>query len=259
MRYSISFILLLAFFWGCGPVEEIDSGTVEYENEDYEPNQNNICYDNYENAAGCFGTKQYFGDEEVTEGIWSVYSKSNNYLEYYDKYQYSYQFFSDGSLKQRVDTKNYYYSQTDVWGINTDGSVLTVHPTTGFTITASRSGSCYTVTSSSDTYRMCNEPFISGASQNDSGYYGSNLSFGNNVQYGDYTVVGTWTIDSVEIELDENGSTSNGGEWGLSQDAKVITIDGISYLVNKYPDDGCIDTYEMNGDYATNPAKLCKL
>ena len=106
---------------------------------------------------------------------------------------------------------------------------------------------------------MCNESLISDASQNSSGYYGSSLSFGNNDLYGDYTVVGTWTIDGTSITLSEDGSTSTGGEWGLSQDSKVIVIDGISYMVNTYPDNGCIETYEMSGDYATEPRTLCKL
>jgi hypothetical protein len=261
MQIKLFFLTLslLLVITGCGKIEEESaSGTIEYENENYAPNQTNTCYDDYANSAGCFGSKQYFGDEEITNGIWSVYTKSNNYLEYYDKYQISYQFMSDGSIKQRSGSRFYYYNYTDVWGVNDDGSALNLHPTTSYTISASRTGGCYTVTSGENTYRMCNEPLISDAAQNSAGYYGADVSFGNNDVYGNYTASGSWRIDDRSVTLDANGSTSTGGEWGLSQDAKMISIDGISYLINTYPDNNCIETYEMSGDYPTEPRTLCK-
>ena len=254
--FFVFFLLLL--FNGCGKIEESESGKIEYENEDYDPSQNNTCYDDYANSAGCFGNDQYFGNEEITSGIWSVYTKSNNYLEYNDKYQISYQFMSDGSIKQRNGTRSYYYNYTDVWGVNNEGSTLSLYPTTSYSITASRTEGCYSVTSSEGSYRLCNEPLISDALQNDSGYYGTDLTFGNNDEYGNYTAAGIWSIDGTNVTLDANGSTSNDGKWGLSQDGKMITIDGTSYLVNTYPDNNCIETYEMSGDYPTDPRILCK-
>ncbi len=262
MRQTLFFSLLtlMTLFYGCGQIEDVTAtGSIEYENGNYDPNQNNTCYSDYENSAGCFGNSQYFGNEKATSGIWSIYTSSNNYLEYDDKYLYSVQLMSDGSLKKRDGTKNYYYRYSEVWGVNNEGSILTIDPTTSYTITASRTGSCYTVSSSGQSYRMCNESLIDSASQNSSGYYGADLKFGNNDLYGNYSVVGSWSIDGTTITLNADGTTSTGYEWGLSQDAKVITIDGISYMVYIYPDNGCIETYEMSGDYPTEPKTLCRL
>jgi len=255
-------LTLLLIFTGCEKIEEDElQGTAEVENESYEANQNNTCYSNFENTAGCFGSDQRFGDELISEGFWSVYSQSDNYILYYDTYQYGYQFDDDGSVKMRRERQNYTYSSLSMWGVNTDGSKLTIHPDESFTISSKIIGSaCYkvTVTSSSETLKICNESALSGESQNSSGYYGETLKFGNYV-YGDFNVVGDWEIDGITFSLEANGTTSNGGEWGLSSDAKLITIDNIVYLVYKYPDNSCIETFIMEGDDKTERKTLCKL
>jgi len=254
---SLTFLLI---FSGCGQIEDESAGTIEYENENYESNQNNTCYSDQENSAGCFGEKQKFGDEYIDNGVWSLYGKSDNYILYYDKYILGYQLISDGTVKQRKDTQAYYFSAVMAWGVNNDGSKLTINPVNSFTITSKLTGSCYKVTATNgDTYRMCNEDTIDdNTASNSSGYYGSELKFGNNT-YGDYTVVGSWNINGASIDLDENGTTSTGGEWGLSSDAKRLSVDGIDYLAYRYPDNDNLEVFIMQGDYAIDKVILEKL
>ncbi|MEA1921001.1 MAG: hypothetical protein U9N52_14275 [Campylobacterota bacterium] len=253
-------IVFLLLFNGCGKIEDETAGSIEFENENYEPSQNNTCFSDQENSAGCFGTSQFFGDERVYEGYWSLYGKSDNYKLYYDKYLFGYDLLSDGTLKQRLDTQGYYFNVIKVWGLNNDGSKLTIHPSESYTISSKLTGSCYKVSAANaETYRMCQEDAISEDTlSNDAGYYGSDLKFGNNT-YGDYEVVGQWTVNGVTVELFAEGNTSNGTNWGLSSDSKRITIDGVNYLAYRYPDNSCIETLIMQGDFATDKVMLCKL
>lgn len=264
MRLKLFFlsIALLGIFSGCGKIEEeTDQGTAEIENENYDPGQNNTCYSNFENSAGCFGDDQYFGDEIVTDGYWSIYAQSDNYILYYDTYQYGYQFESDGSVKMRLETQEYTYSSIRLWGVNNEGSALIVDPDASFRIASKVIGtSCYKATNTSgQTIKICNESAVDTATaQNASGYYGSALRFGN-YAYGDYTVAGDWNIDGTTVTLNEDGTTSNSGEWGLSADSKKLTIDNIVYLVYRYPDNSCLETFVMQGDSKTDRKTLCKL
>lgn len=253
-------IVFLLIFNGCGKIEDTTAGSIEYENTNYDPAQNNTCFDNYANSAGCFGTNQYFGDERVDNGVWSLYGKSDNYKQYYDKYILGYQLESDGTVRQRKDTQAYYFSAVMAWGVNNDGSELSIDPVNSFTIISKLTGSCYKVKASDEnTYRMCNEDTIDeNTASNSSGYYGSDLKFGNNT-YGNYTVIGTWSIDGVTVELAEDGTTSTGGEWGLSSDAKRLSVDGVDYLVYRYPDDNNLEVFVMQGDYAVDKVMLEKL
>ncbi|MEJ2501427.1 MAG: hypothetical protein P8Y65_09985, partial [Campylobacterales bacterium] len=69
-------------------------------------------------------------------------------------------------------------------------------------------------------------------------------------------------VDRHDLAVPADGSTSGGGEWGVSRDGKVMTIDGTSYLVYRYlrpKEDKCIAVYELAGDIITPSVwKLCK-
>jgi len=244
-------------FIGCGQLEDTESGTIEYENVNYDPAKNNTCFSNRENSAGCFGDDQYFGEHRVYEGFWSIYGKSDNYKNYYDKYLYGYDFQSDGTLKKRETTQNYYYSPLQVWGVNTDGSELTIDPGVTYKIVSRFTNDCYKVNVAEKEYKICHEESVDTTQKNASGYYGETIAFGN-YDYGRYTVAGSWSIDGVSVELTASGKTSNGGEWGVSEDGKLLFIDDNAYLAYRYPDNGCIETFLMRGDFALDKKMLCK-
>jgi hypothetical protein len=260
MKLGISIILtLLVIFSGCGKIEDDSAGTVEYENDTYEPSKNNTCYSDRENSAGCFGSDQFFGENRVSDGFWSVYGKSDNYKNYFDKYLFGFVFDSDGTLKQRQNTLEYYYSAIKVWGVNQDGSILNIDPGSTYKIKSQFTNFCYRVDIDSKEYKICFEEGIdTSMPSNASGYYGDNIAYGN-YDYGNLDIVGKWSIDDVEVELFSDGNTSNGGIWGVSEDRKRITIDSNSYLVSRFPDNGCIVTFLMLNNYAEDKKTLCKL
>lgn len=255
--------LILALLSGCGAIEETEQGIEDVVDDNYNPNQNNTCYSNFENSAGCFGDDQYFGDNLVAEGYWSVYGKSNNNILYYDTYRYGYQFDNDGSVRARRLGQEYIYSSTSLWGVNKDGTKLTIEPDETFSNPKRITDTdCYEVTSSvsSQKLKICHENPIDTALQNGSGYYGGALKFGNYdyADSGSITVEGNWSIGGTVVTLKADGSTSLGGSWGLSRDGKLITVNAQTYLVYQYPGDDCITTFLMDGDNKTERVVLCK-
>ncbi len=255
--------LMLTILVGCGALEETEQGVEDVVDENYDPNQNNTCYSNFQNSAGCFGDDQYFGDNLINTGYWSVYGKSNNYILYYDTYRYGYQFDTDGSVRARKTGQEYLYSSTSLWGVNNDGTKLTIDPDETFSSPKRVSGTdCYEVTSSASSQKLkiCHEEPIDTTLQNTSGYYGSDLEFGN-YDYSDsgsITVDGNWSVGGTTLTLSADGSTSSGGEWGLSHDGKLITINAKTYLVYQYSGSDCISTFLMIGDNKSERVELCK-
>lgn len=254
-------ITLLSFFSGCGKIEDDEgAGTTETSYDNYTPAANNQCSSDQQNSAGCFGNEPYFAENRVDEGFWSLYKKSDSNKNYYNTYYKSYKFLSDGSVKKRFESEGYYRIDGTLWGVNDDADTINIDNGDSLSLTGRRySGTdCYDVTHSGATYKICAEVAISTSLQNSSGYYGDSIYFGN-YNFGNYSVEGNWTIAGVEIALNSDGSTSNGGEWGVSEDAKVITIDAISYIVNRYPDNDCIDTYTLVSNTKQDSVRLCKL
>jgi len=253
-------IVLLLVFSGCGKIEDETSGTTESSYDNYTPSANNQCASDQQNSAGCFGNEPFFAENQVDLGYWSLYKKSDNYKNYYNQYFKSYQFISDGSVKKRFESEGYYRIDGSLWGVNDAADTINLDSGESFKLTGRRySGTdCYDVTHNNTTYKMCAESAIDTSNVNSAGYFGESLSFGN-YNFGNYKAVGSWSIDNDTVTLNSDGSTSNNGEWGLSKDAKVITIDAISYIVNRYPDNDCIDTYTLISNTKQDTVRLCKL
>jgi len=265
--FACAALLVLA---GCGRIDTtIDGSTVD------EPTTKayNCKSDSDTNSYGCYGSDKLFHSEKITEGIWSVYTKSNtsevDNTPFYDRYQYGYDFLSDGSAEKQEKTDGYILYRE--WGVNDAGTGITVSEDGAFTYKAVFSGEdCFEVLNGSETLKLCHESYVDQTNPpNAMGYYGPNVRFGNRKSF-DFEAVGEWRIsgygnndaDVFSVTLDENGTTSSGGEWGVSKDGKVIGIDGVRYLVYQYLDESsgkCIAAFEMSGYYISAMKwKLCK-
>ncbi len=255
---SLTFLLILS---GCGKIEDEElAGTAQVSYDNYTPASNNQCATDLQNSAGCFGNEPFFAENQVDKGYWALYKKSDNYKRYYNVYYKSYQFRSDGSVKKRFESEGMYRIDGTLWGVNDKADTLSLDNGESFVLTGRRySGSdCYDVTHNDATYKMCSEASVDETKQNSAGYFGENINFGN-YNFGDIRVAGEWSIGEAKVTLYSEGNTSNGGEWGVSSDAKVITIDSISYIANRYPDNGCIDTYTLVFNTKQENVRLCKL
>ncbi len=255
---SLTFLLI---FSGCGKIEEETSaGTIEPSTDNYTPNANNQCATDQQNSQGCFANEPFFAENQIDLGYWALYKKSNNYKNYYDMYYKSYQFINDGSVKKRFESEGYFRIDGSLWGVNEAADTISTDSGESFKLTGRRylGIDCYDVTHNSATFKMCAESAVDDSNKNSSGYFGSNVKFGNN-NFANYTAEGSWTIQSVQVGLNSDGTTSNDGEWGVSADGKIITIDTVSYIVNKYPDNNCIDTYTLISNTKQDKATLCKL
>jgi len=271
MRIEVAVTLsALVILGGCGRVKDTsDANTVE---EPTVPAYN--CYTSSPtNGYGeCYNATALFHSAKVTEGIWSLYSQSNTNRTdgtvFYDRYQHGYVFSSDGSAGKQNKTDGYTIYRE--WGIDDAGSVLTLSSDGSYTYKAVFSGqNCFLVTNNEDTYKMCHESYVDQSQSNSAGYYGSNVQFGNLNDYNFYAV-GTWSVAGYDnntagattVTLDANGTTSNGGIWGISADGKVMEIDGVRYLAYQYLEpfsSRCIAVFEMAGGIATSLKwQLCK-
>ncbi len=257
---------------GCGKIEdEVQDGTTI--DQPTPPAAN--CIGLSENAYGCYGSDSVFHAVRVVDGIWSVYTQSNkenigNQI-FYDRYQKSFDFRKDGSAFMREQTKDYIYFRE--WGVNDEGTVITLSDGQSYTYRAvfANDENCFEAKSAEDTaVKLCHEAFVDSNGTNDAGYYGAGVKFGNLTFY-NFEVPGTWKIAPYDssnpagettVTLDANGSTSGGGEWGVSRDGKVITIEGVGYLVYQYlkpSSDRCIAVFELGGGVITSTTwKLCK-
>jgi hypothetical protein len=254
-------LTLVLIFSGCGKIEEDDgAGSPEYSYEDDKPVSSNQCTSYQQNSAGCFGNEPMFRYNRVDIDFWALYKKSDNNKQYYDRYFKSYKFISDGSVKQRSQSTIAFSADGTLWGASDDGNAINID--TGEVLKYANNrygdGDCYDVTYNDATYKICAESSQLISLQNASGYYGDDITFGN-YSRGDYRCVGQWSIGDNNITLYSEGNTSNGGEWGISEDAKVLTVDNISYIVNKYPDNNCIDTYMVVNYAKSDSVRLCKL
>lgn len=253
---------------GCGLIET-DAVNDDNVDDTLKPIATN-CADNVENAYGCYGDTKTFGVGalKITGGVWSIYSMSTlpvgTQSEYFDTYEYGYRFSGDGTVFKRSDTAT--YSESLKWGVNQSGDRLTVSRD-GTYVYEGRFGNnknCFKVSNKEvgESIKMCNEDSIDTSHQNSAGYYGDSVAFGN-YTHGSYQAVGTWEIagaNPVVVTLDSNGTTSNGGEWGVSEDGKRIEIDSIKYLVHKYPkSQECLEVFELVGDIITPQIwKMCR-
>lgn len=269
----ISLILIpLLFITGCG-VTDVENDTAV--DEDYTAREDNCNPDTYINTLGCFGNTAEFGENErITEGFWNLYAKrgdeSENKIANYDTYLFGYQFTADGLVKRREATINYLYGVKE-WGVDEAGNVLAVTLDGTYTISTrfDNNTACYEVKSSylGETLKLCHESAVDTQNSNAYGYYGENIKFGN-YSFGNYTAAASWTVSeygsstaSIVVlathQLLADGTTNNGGMWGVSEDGKVLTINGVSYLPFKYPDTNCVVAFEFDGGAETKLVNLC--
>ncbi len=262
--------LMLIVMAGCGRVEEVqDSSTIDQPST---PAAN--CIGLSENTYGCYGSDMVFHGLKIVEGVWSVYTQSNvenigNNI-FYDRYQRGYEFRDNGSVIIREQGD----SSVREWGVNDDGTLLKLSNGKNYTYKAvfSNDSDCLEVTrEDKSTVKLCHEAFVDYAGENEAGYYGANVTFGNLTHYY-IDAAGTWKIapydssnsgDESTVTLDANGTTSNGGEWGVSLDGKVMTVDGVSYLTYQFlspSSDQCIAVFELRayGGITSTTWKLCK-
>lgn len=263
-------VLLLA---GCGKIDDNiqdqDNNTI-VENK---PSAYNCLSDTPTNSYGCYDTDVLFNGEKVTKGVWSVYTQSNTNRidgqDFYDRYQYGFDFSGDGSAYKQEQTNGYIFYK--IWGVNDTGKEITVSEDGAYAYQETFSGqNCFKVTNNGDTLKLCHESFVDQSFENAAGYYGPDVRFGNLKNY-NFAADGNWTISgygdnnsaaAVAVTLDANGSTSNGGEWGVSADGKVMEIDGVRYLVYQYLEPQahqCIAVFELYGNTISSMQwKLCK-
>jgi len=270
VRTVILALPVAAMLAGCGVVETSEDANTYVETlsdalncESDTPTNDYGCYDSGVLFPGSTG-------ETVTNGIWSVYTRSDQTLDtvFYDRYQRGYEFGSDGYAYKQETGEG--YNGLGDWGINDAGTSISVYADGSYTYAATFTGQdgCYEVSNDGNTVKFCHESYVDQSLENSTGYYGADLRFGNLINY-NYKVVGTWTIAGygsntaaqTSVTLDANGTTSNAGEWGLGADGKVMGIDGTRYLVYQYlKNSDCIVTLELstNSLASSTQWKLCK-
>lgn len=252
-------IALMLAVSGCASYEETENDLSIDTN--YTSTSNNCNDDDY-NTAGCYGSSEEFGDQKIVSGFWSLYQQRDEDIEYYETYLRGYIFESDGSVKKRNDTKSYLLGVSE-WGVDEDGNTLTITAEETLTVQGrfNSNQDCFLVYSSetSGDLKLCHESFIASTLSNSDGYYGESVKFGN-YDYGNYEVNGTWRFNEsgTTVTMYADGTTSNGGTWGVMEDGKVLAADDTAYLVFKYYNNGCIYCFEMSGEYAVDQTTLCK-
>lgn len=255
---------------GCGRIEEVEDGvTID---QDVPPAAN--CINLNENSYGCYGSDKVFFGKKIVEGIWSVYTQSNlqnaSNETFYDRYQHGYDFRDDGSAFKRQQSETYTYFQE--WGVDDEGTTLKVSDGNTYVYESvfANDSDCLQVSQNGETVKLCHESFVDRTNENDAGYYGDSVTFGNLTNFY-ISAVGDWSIapyddsntgETVAVTLDSDGTTSGGGQWGVSADGKTMSIDGTSYLVYQYLKEnnrGCIAVFELSGGFTTSTTwKLCK-
>ena len=270
-RTVILALPVVAILAGCGITETSEDANTYVETLTDALNCDNDTAST--NDYGCYDSGVLFpgaSGEKVTKNVWSVYTRSDQTLDtvFYDRYLRGYEFGTDGyAYKQEAGEG---YNAFGDWGIDDAGTSISVYNDGSYTYAATFTGQdgCYEVSSSAGTVKFCHEAYVDQSLQNSTGYYGADLRFGNLINY-DYKVVGTWTIagygsnDTAQtsVTLNADGTTSNGGEWGLGADGKAIGIDGTRYFVYQYLKKGdCIVTLEVlsSGLASSTQWKLCK-
>lgn len=269
MRTFFLTLFVALLLSGC-KVEEVEDGTTI--NQDAVPAAN--CIGLSENTYGCYGADSVFNGKIIVDGLWSLYTQSNvenvGNETFYDRYKRGYTFRDDGSVFMREQTEDFIYFRE--WGIDDDGVELTLSDGVTYTYQAvfANDSNCFLVTQEDGTdAKLCSESFVDFDGENGSGYFGANVTFGNLTHYF-LNAVGTWTIapydsgntgTTLTVTLQADGTTTDGSEWGVSEDGKVMTIDGISYLAYQFLNDSdsdCIATFELSGGVITSTTwKLC--
>lgn len=264
---ALSVVLLLS---GCRTEEVEDGATID---QDAVPAAN--CVSLSENAYGCYGSDSVFNGKTVVDGVWSLYTQSNvenvGNNTFFDRYKRGYTFRDDGSVFMREQTADFIYFRE--WGIDDDGVKITLSDGATYTYKAvfANDSDCFQVTQEDGTdAKLCSEVFVDSDGENGSGFFGANVTFGNLTHYY-FDAVGTWTISpydssntgaTLTVTLQADGTTTDSGEWGVSEDGKVMTIDGVSYLTYQYLDSSgsdCIATFELSGGVITSTTwKLCR-
>lgn len=262
-------VLMIA---GCGRIErEVEDGTTIDQN--LPPAAN--CVGTEENAYGCYGAETVLYGKKIVDGVWSVYEQSNveniNNVIFYDRYKRGYDFRENGTVFTREYTSD--FSIPFEWGVDADGTTLKISDGKSYvyqSVFASDSN-CFEVLRGNLATKFCNESLVDMTNENDMGYYGSDVAFGNLTDF-NFKGVGIWKLgpydesndaNETTVTLYEDGNTSNDGQWGVSADGKVMGIDGVRYLVYQYLkplSDQCIAVFELN-EYGYNTSvtwKLCK-
>ncbi len=270
MRYvTVTVLLMAGLFVGCGKIEDKvqDGSTVD---QPTPPAAN--CVNLNENEYGCYGSDKVFHGRRIVDGFWSLYTQSNvanvGNVVFYDRYKMGYDFREDGTAFKRQQTSD--YVDFVEWGVNNDGTKIRTGDGNTFAYKAvfSSDADCFEVDYNGKSAKLCNEKPVDESFKNAAGYYGDKVKFGN-LTYYNFDAVGKWTIAPYQIDgntttvtLDANGTTSRGGIWGVSADGKLISIDGVSYLVYQYldgDDSNCIAVFETAGLNITSRTwKLCK-
>jgi hypothetical protein len=256
-------LLLLAgmIFTGC---EKIDENSDNSTNDSYKPNEANTCNQSEESTLGCYGDDLKFGDNELlTGGVWSVYAKRDANVHYYNTYLFGYEFSDQGyvALLNRIQ------NTVIEWGINREGSVITMNPEGTITYKSifGSNNNCYEITHSAykETLKFCHDAVVDDSHKNELGFYSETIKFGN-YTYGDYTAVGTWVVSeygtstTIDIHtLNADGTTVDGGNWGVSENGKILHVNASSYLINKYLNNGCMVCFDTQTSMST-PLQLCK-
>lgn len=263
-------ILLLLMMAGCGRIEEVEDGVTIDQNVPPAAN----CVNLNENSYGCYGSDKVFFGKRIVEGIWSVYTQSNlqniGNETFYDRYQHGYDFREDGSAFQRQQSETYIYFRE--WGVDDAGTNLALSDGNTYVYGSvfANDSNCLQVQQNGETVKLCQEFFVNQSNENSAGYFGSDVKFGNLTNY-NFVATGVWTIGPYDdsntggettVTLNEDGSTSGEGEWGVSADGKVMSIDGTGYLVYQYlkgSQSNCIAVFELSGGIITTTTwKLCR-
>jgi len=267
LKSLILIFLTLFLMTGCGLTKEEDVNNDDNTNETLKPIATN-CVDDVENAYGCYGPVKTFGVGALTiaDGVWSIYTMStlpvSTQSRYFDIFKYGYEFLDNGTVFKYDATGTNLLS----WGVSPTGDAVTISGEGTYTyIGRFNDNNCFEVSNEQidESIKMCQEYEVDQSHQNSAGFYGENVEFGN-YTHGDYLAVGEWQIigdQATTVTLDKNGTTSNGGEWGVSEFGKRIIVDDTSYLIYKYPkSESCLETFELLGESITSQTwKFCKL